>query len=341
MDTKPKYDLPWELISASFTETLREDEKLQLQEWLDANVANQNAYSKLEELWKSGLQEYAIYRMANEHKAWDALKFKMGKTGNNNPETKIINARFAHMPLKLKYLMAIASVFLGLVVLWIFLNRNNYEVYEADNGLVRMVILKDSSTVVLKPGTWIKVSKDYNKTNRNIIMSSGEADFEVKHKTTSTFIVELGTTQIKDIGTSFSIKKDRKEINVTVTSGKVAFVKVTSNETRELTAGKNITFDIEKGKFGEVKSIENTSKANEQSLKFDNTSLSDAIVAIQKVYGKKIKLGDAQIADHKITAQLDGMPYNKVMQVICKSLGLEYSISDSVYILSKKKSEQH
>jgi hypothetical protein len=37
---------------------------------------------------------------------------------------------------------------------------------------------------------------------------------------------------------------------------------------------------------------------------------------------------------------LDGMSYDTVMQVICKSLGLEFSLADSVYILNNKKNEQ-
>jgi ferric-dicitrate binding protein FerR (iron transport regulator) len=168
-------------------------------------------------------------------------------------------------------------------------------------------------------------------------MVSGEAYFDVGHHLDKPFIVEMGATKIEDIGTSFTIRKTEKEIEVTVVSGEVAFVKLNTKETRQLTAGKSITYHVQDDRFGEITSSYALERSDEQLLNFENTSLSDVILSIQKVYKKKVILNGSGIATKKITARLGGMPFETTMNVICKSMGLEYSLSDSVYLVTEKK----
>ncbi len=52
-------------------------------------------------------------------------------------------------------------------------------------------------------------------------------------------------------------------------------------------------------------------KIAKQLLNFENTPLSEVIVSIQKVYGKKIIINDG-IANKTFTGQLDGMSYEQV-----------------------------
>ncbi len=84
-------------------------------------------------------------------------------------------------------------------------------------------------------------------------MDKGEAWFDVVHNSNKSFIVELGSTQIRDIGTSFTIHKDLNTIDVAVSTGKIAFVKLSTKETKELNAGSAITFTMKSESFGNVK----------------------------------------------------------------------------------------
>ena len=348
MNTSPKYDLPWELITSSLTDSLTAEEDLQLQEWLLSDPENKNRFLQIQELWNNGMEDYKFYQEADENKAWKALHSKLGKSADNKPalnvteqeSAKIIQGQFHKRPKLLRNLLAVAAVFLGLIVFgtWFILTRNNPAIYETASNTQRKVILEDGSAITLQPGTKIEVAHNYNKIGRTIIMVSGEAYFEVEHHTDKTFIVELGSTQIQDIGTSFTVHKDEKEINVAVSSGKVAFVKLATKETRELAAGSSLSFDVQHESFGSIKSA--ASSQVDQMLDFKDTPLAEAIISIQKVYRKKIIIDD-HIAHRKITAHLGGMPYDDVMKVVCKSLGLEYVINDSVYILQEKKNEQH
>ena len=337
MDTTPKYDLPWELISESFTGSLSEDNNLKLQQWLESDPANKKKYDQLRELWEKNIKDYKVYRLANENKAWGTLQQKI--EGGVSKPGKIIQGRFGNNQSRLRYIVSIAALFLAIIAFWFIFSRNNPVVYETTAEISKKIILNDGSDITLGPQTRIEVSRDYNETSRTLWMTSGNAKFNVTHLTGKPFIVKLGNTQVVDIGTSFTINKGEKEIKVSVASGKVVFIKLSTSETKELPAGTSVTFNINGESFGEIRTFD-TSQPIEKKLKFNNTPLSEIITRIQSVYGKKIIIGDPKIANKKMNAELDGMPYNKALEVICKSLKLEYTVSDSVYVLKAKSTEQ-
>lgn len=330
MDTSPKYDFPWELIADSLSGSLSIEGELQFRQWLASDPDNKEKYARLHELWENGMVDYQFYQMANEQEAWNALKTKLSFKG----ATRDIPEPFNIGQLDLKRYFAFAAILMVLVGFGFLISimHKNPTIYETSYNEQKGITLPDGSNIVLKPQTKIKVLPDYNKTNRTVIMISGEASFKVTHHIEKNFIVDLGTTHVKDIGTSFNIQKGKRLINVSVSSGKVSFVKIASNETRELTAGKSVTFNIQNVSFGKI-----TSVVNESLLDFNNTPLSDVIDALQKVYGKRIELSEIKIAQKKLTAHLVGAPYNTAISVICKSLNLECSLKDSVYILKEKK----
>lgn len=342
MDYSPTYDFPWELITESMTGNLSVEEEIQLQQWLSSDPDHKEKYLEVQELWKNGVEDYNLYRMANEEKAWKSLKAKITNIIPVPSETKVIQGRFIQKPRLLINLVAIAAVFLGLIGIWLWFahTRNNSLIYETVANEQKKVILSDGSTITLSPYTKIMVSPDYNVSNRTMIMFSGVVYFEVGHKRENPFIVKLGKAQITDIGTRFTIRKGEKEIEVAVTNGKVVFEKLSTKETRELIAGTTIQFNLQNESFGEMKLVKLSVNELGQMLNFENAPLTDVIIALQKVYGKEVILDDIGITGKKITAKLSGMPFNIAMKVICKSLGLEYSKRDSVYILKQSAHEQ-
>ena len=56
----------------------------------------------------------------------------------------------------------------------------------------------------------------------------------------------------------------------------------------------------------------------------------------QKVYDKTIKLENENIGHKKVTAHLDGIPYNTALDIVCKALDLEYTVKDGIYVLREK-----
>jgi transmembrane sensor len=340
MNKSPQNNPPWDLIAESLTGSLSAELELQLQQWISSGAENKEKYLRIKELWQTGMEDFKFYQMANEEEAWRALHAKMHKDYQGNEETRVIPGQFNQRKIFIRNIISIAAVFIAVagIGLWFVLQKNHPVIYETAFNMQKKVTLVDGSVITLKPNTKIEVSAAYNRSGRTMLMHEGEATFDVVHNSGKPFIVELGTTRIKDIGTSFTIHKELKIIDVSVSKGKIAFVKLSTRETRELNAGSAVTFDVQHERFGNVRDFHPVNTA-QKLLDFENTPLSDVIISLQKIYGKRI-LMNGSIGNKTFTGQLDGMPYDNALKVICESLGLEYSTSDSAYILKAKTIEQ-
>jgi transmembrane sensor len=329
MNSDKIYNIPWELISSSFSGGLSEEEALVLQDWIASNPSHKEKYQKLQEIWNNGIEDYKIYLMANETKAWNALKYKLNS--NNNAEIKKFKP---HNKYRIIYRVSVAAVLLILAGLgyWYTVSISKKIVYLTASYEQKNIQLTDGSNIALKPATQIELSKGFGKENRTLFMSSGEATFDVKHNSNLSFIVNIGNVNVKDIGTVFNIKKEYEQIKVTVIEGMVVFNKPSTKETKNLSAGMSLTYYLKNDSIGNIQTNNSETASNYAVLNFKNTPLKDVIELIQIKYNKNIQLENS-IADKKFTANLEGIPYNTALEVICKSLNLDYKMQDSIYIL--------
>jgi transmembrane sensor len=334
MDPLSKQDFPWELITDSFLGSLSPEGELEFHHWLSSDPANKDEYSRLQELWIEGMEDYKFYLVADEKKSWNKLQTKL----NLNDEKKVIKVQFNNKSKPIRNIISIAAVLIIVIGFGYLFNalRNSSVVYDTALNEQRKINLSDGSVIELKSQTKIEVSKAYNKKNRSIIMDYGEASFEVLHVADKPFVVELGNTKVEDIGTVFIVQKGKENIKVSVSDGKVAFTNIETKESRELIAGMSLNYNIAKKSFDKIEQQNTPLDINKISLDFENTSLYDVIKSVQKVYGVKIQTSDTIVGQKKLTAHFYEMPVNSVMEVICKSLELEYSVKNSVYLLKQK-----
>jgi ferric-dicitrate binding protein FerR (iron transport regulator) len=329
MNTSSSYNIPWELIGSSFCRSLSNEEEVQLQQWLDSNSEHRDKYRYLQEIWNNSTEDYKFYLMVNENKAWENLSAKLSQGNGKVVKLESRSFKFIYR------IAAVAAVFLLIAgAYWFFALQNKPTTISTALNQKETVDLNGVS-VSLNSETTLEVSKNFNKTDRTVKMISGEAVFDVKQKSNLPFIVDLGEVTVKDVGTVFDVKKDKEMIKVAVSRGMVILSKLSSNETKELKAGMSVTYNISASSFGEIQ-MPPAAQINDKPLVFDNTPLKDVIDLIQKKYNKTILLKEEKIADKKLTAHLEGLPFTTAVEVICKSLNLEYDVKDSVYILRKK-----
>lgn len=337
MNTSPSFTIPWELIGNSFSGILTPEEEIILRQWIESDVNNKEKYEKLKQIWESGLDDYKLYLMADEKLAWNKLKDKLIKT-----DTKIIELNPGRNTRYIFRFAAVASIFIILIssALWFILSRNQTISYETAYNEKRNINLSDGTTIALNNATKIKLASGYNTKNRTVIMNTGEARFEIRHNSSLPFIVDLGDVNIKDIGTVFIVKKDNETIYVHVFSGKVVFGRQSSADYRELSANMSITYNIKNKYFSDINVNNPVQFEKNDSLSFNNTPLKEAVLIIQKKYNKIIKLEGNSIEDRKITAHLDGLDFESTMNIICKSLNLQYYLKDSIYIIKSQRDKQ-
>jgi transmembrane sensor len=80
--------------------------------------------------------------------------------------------------------------------------------------------LADNSVVHLNTDSAVTIR--YGKTERLVMLTSGQADFEVAHESGRAFRVFAGSAEIVDLGTKFDVRLEHDSTVVTVVEGKVA-----------------------------------------------------------------------------------------------------------------------
>ncbi len=335
MDDQHKYDIPWDLIAAGLQGYPSDEEEARLGQWLSLNQDNQKKYDALRHIWRDALADYALYQLADTESGWNALQGQLGNASTAE-EAKVISLISGRVYRLMKPWMMAAAVFLIAISCFFWYYNSSAKrmiIYETMAGEQRKIVLGDGSVILVRPNSRLCITSDYNKETRTVLLTKGAAFFEVEHEAEKPFIVNLGDCSVEDIGTSFDIEKLADSIKVTVSTGKVAFIKKATRETRELSGGMSLSFITYSNSFGTVGSLQ---PADRVHLQFYNTPLSGVISLMEKKYNKKIRLSDSATARKRLTAELDGQSFDNALQVICTSLDLVCFQEDSVYILKEK-----
>jgi len=93
------------------------------------------------------------------------------------------------------------------------------EVFVTKIGEQRQVQLSDGTTVLLDTGTRIEVS--YSDSSRSVVLSYGQAHFEVAHNPALPFEVFAGQGKVRAVGTAFTVYLKSDDVEVVVTEGVV------------------------------------------------------------------------------------------------------------------------
>ena len=65
--------IPWDLISSSLQNQITSEEEMQLRQWISEDERNKELFNWLKQTWEKELDNYRIYKHANETTAWNIL----------------------------------------------------------------------------------------------------------------------------------------------------------------------------------------------------------------------------------------------------------------------------
>jgi transmembrane sensor len=193
-----------------------EAEESQLNEWLAQSVAHRVAYIRLDTVWVgterlralgAGVPTGTIPRPKQHDRAGNRSAALIRRLSDRWDGW----ARWG----------AAAAVILAVVtgVTW-YSSVARATDYATRVGQVKTFKLADGSQVVLDTDSHITVSIDGHA--RRIKLLAGEAYFKVANDRSRLFVVGVGATQITDVGTEFSVRRQAQEMRVFVTEGRVA-----------------------------------------------------------------------------------------------------------------------
>ncbi len=129
-----------------------------------------------------------------------------------------------------------AMVLLAITAFSTYWIAGRHESYSTRTAEQRSVRLPDGSRVTL--GAQSEVTPKFESDVRRVVLSFGEAFFEVARDPQRPFIVMAGTSEIRAVGTAFNVRTTGDRVLVSVTEGHVAVR--TSDRRVMLAAGEQV-----------------------------------------------------------------------------------------------------
>jgi ferric-dicitrate binding protein FerR (iron transport regulator) len=198
------------------------------------------------------------------------------------------------------------------------------------------VTLPDSSHVYLNRNSKIIFSKSFDEKRE--ITVEGQVFFRVRRNERKPFVVKALESNIKVLGTSFSVETKPNFVDVIVASGKVAFYYTKKHcDTLFLSTGDKGIFRQNNNCFEKLKNTDLNYLAWENhALSFNNSPMAQVILDLERYYNVKVTLTDRSISILHYTSEFKNPSLNEVLKEMELALNVKTVRMNHNVIISTK-----
>lgn len=188
--------------------------------------------------------------------------------------------------------------------------------------------------ITLSDGTRVHVNADsrlrfpvvFDGTER-VVQLSGEAFFEVAKDTTAPFVVEVGSTRVRQYGTTFNINAYDDAAEVVLVTGSIG-VTAESGEEIALSPGQ-LAVCGEKIEVSDV-DVRPYIEWTKGRFTFDNERLADIVDDLMRWYDVEIEILDSEIADMRFTGSVGrDQSIDHIMNAISYTRNVRVEVKDN------------
>ena len=308
------------LLNSYLEGTCSAEEKQQVEAWLDQIDRRDNAWTHMD---VSGRRRYlkSLYR--------DIEALGMG--GRHRPGRLLLAAA------SLAALVALAAlVYTRVPAIRNAIDPVTYVTASTPVGGIREVSLPDGSRIWLNAAASLRYPQEFRDGEREVFLQ-GEAFFEVAQDTRHPFVIHSGKIKTVVLGTRFDVQAYPSDdhVQVAVESGKVA---VSVTDTARGASGTVILTANQLGHYEKatmklttetVKHAGDYSSWRTGTLVFEQSSMEQVLLALERAYDLSFVLANPAIAHCRITGHFDvHQPAKDVIESICLSIGAKYKIDE-------------
>jgi ferric-dicitrate binding protein FerR (iron transport regulator) len=200
--------------------------------------------------------------------------------------------------------------------------------------------LPDGSVVTMHPKAVIRYHTAF-ATNKRFVVFSGEGFFDVKKDKTRPFNIKSGEMIIRVLGTSFNVKavESQKKFQVDVVTGSVQVTaggKETERQQVVLKPQQQALFELDSKRLT-YKTLPAQSKKElyePVTIVFEETPLNKVIEQLEKRFNVSISLTNPGLARCGLTANFESQSFPSILEILCTSLDVTYTISDNNITIS-------
>lgn len=212
----------------------------------------------------------------------------------------------------------------------------------------QLVILDDSSTVHLAPGSCISYQTHFEHDKR-VVTLTGTGFFSVTKNKKRPFYVLCEGTVTRVLGTSFWVNTDKKtkSIEIGVKTGLVSVIVNKDAKNAEVNAGpkevfltpnQRVVFFEEKKKVEKTLVIEplllETPEVARMKFVYEEMPLSKVMEELGQSYGVQIMMSSEKLKLCTFTGDLTGMTFDEKFDLVCESVGTKYTIQGTGIMLT-------
>ncbi|MGE5394848.1 MAG: FecR family protein [Candidatus Saccharibacteria bacterium] len=311
-----------ELLRKFIAHQTNDEESVKVIQWLEANNLSLDdlkyALKNPKNIW--------IFDQIDAPRKWEVVKEKI------TARSKVISMR--------TFLRAAASILILVALAGIGFKVNEYKnrqlVVFNESSEVLKYILPDSSEVSLNKHSKLTYFGSFLK--KRTINFEGEAFFEIKRDVNRPFVIQTAESNIKVLGTSFSVATDLNNTSVIVASGRVAlFSSIQSSDTVFLEKGdmgvfKAISRSVEKKKNKDL----NYLAWKTHRLVFDKTPIANVIADLERYFQVKVKIKSPEIYKLNYTSQFTNPTLAEVLKEMEIVLNIRSEVSGNNILWSLK-----
>jgi transmembrane sensor len=318
----------YNLLAKHFSGQATEEETATVKKWIEADQANEADYRLLEKLWHASNEREPI--TFDTEKALQNVTAQIDATESIHKKARVFS---------LQRVAAVAAMLLiTLAIWWIAGNNNKVHVVQAMTD-VKEVQLQDGSTIYLRKGAVLQYP-DRFKDNKRAVTLTGEAFFDIAHDTKKPFTIAARKTEVKVVGTSFSVIAGIDSVAVIVKTGKVAFSYVGNRQLNVLVAAGEKALYSHEQLTKQKNTDENFNAWQSKQLVFKNASLAYVIATLSNYYMVRIdcnKIDLTEINNTMVTATFNNQSLTSVLQELSMITPYEAKpISNNHFEISKK-----
>lgn len=322
--------IPYHLIMDEMEGKISVADLQELENWKAADPAHLRSYQEIVDI-ADHAELLSAYQEADPELAWQ--KF----TPSIPEEAKIVHLhpeKKSHL-FFLKWAVAVLVVISGALLLanqsgWI----GSQTISTAKNERQKLV-LPDGTEIFMNANTTISYHKSGFLKARNIELEEGEAYFNVTHDEKNPFSIKVGDLNVNDLGTSFNLKVEPKQVVVVVNSGKVSLEKAKDMEKILLAPQDRGTFNKETKEMSFAKNNDLNYRAwHDKILHYEKTPLAEVSDDLNELFGTQIIFQNAALKERTLSAYFKDKTEDEIMNSIAASLRLRVTKRDGTFVLS-------
>lgn len=316
--------LAW--LSRQMSGEMKDSERLELLDWLDASPINQTAFDQLQS--ELGLIDQALFAKP------PVIPERVRADKVTSIESRLTEIPKPSRQWQSAFLATAAALALIMVnfALTPQLHQQIGADYVASKGTQTEQHLSDGSILQLNSGT--AVNLNYSDEVRSIALRAGEAAFTVAKDAQRPFTVSANGWNVTALGTEFIVKENSDGISVTVLESSVSVYPSgqSVDQGQVVKAGEQLVVSSQSSQLRIPPP--NASSWLQGELIFNQTPFSQVVKEVNRHRQGRIFLTNPDLAERKLTLVVRLNEIDQLLPVLANELQIKYTkLSDSLVFL--------